>query len=191
MGIIGLSSLACVAGMLYTLACSDALDTILNFFNGLLQLETEIDKAGKKLFFRHKTNCLKNKFQGFIINPKGLSPKIASGIMGNVVCKLIVATVMVTPWALGIGSSIMPCSPPNLLVLLKSSCKSTKDAERCKTVGYYFFKGAKFLIQSSAHIAIWKCMVGVGALVAIHVLVACTCQQTLMEIYHRYENIYV
>jgi len=46
-GLVGLGGLSCVACLLYMLTSSDAVNTCLTFFNGLLQLEKEFDRAGK------------------------------------------------------------------------------------------------------------------------------------------------
>jgi len=46
---VGLSILSCAASSLYILTATDAAHTCLTFFNGLLQLETEFDAAGKTL----------------------------------------------------------------------------------------------------------------------------------------------
>ncbi|CAL8114672.1 unnamed protein product [Orchesella dallaii] len=135
----------------------DRAESSAKFLNGMLDMEAEI---GRK---------------GFVVQEMKI-PKL--------ICEILVHIEAITPIFVGIGSGLMPCSPPNLIVPLNPSCSHTgKKILDSKSI---LSKCIEFILLSTLNGIFWKAALGIGTAWTIHILVGCQSQCLALKKLERY-----
>ncbi|CAL8121119.1 unnamed protein product [Orchesella dallaii] len=122
----------------------DKAETCVQFLNGMLDLETE---------FLNRESEMK-------------IPKL--------LCKMLVHIEAVAPIFTGIGSGLMPCSPPNMIVFFNPSCNYPQNM--LNSPKSLPGKCLEFIILATMNGIFWKAATGCGTTWAFHILVGCKSQ---------------
>ncbi|CAL8145171.1 unnamed protein product [Orchesella dallaii] len=157
---VNLIGIVCATCYLYFNSFTRNDETTTDLLNGFLKLERTFEKDGQL------NNLEKRSFAKFI-------------------CQLFVLTESTIPWLFGIGAGLMPCSQLNLLAVLNPVCSLTSGSESTETRGFLMvlLKGIELLTFGIANGMISKATLGTGILVCVHILAACLCQKSSLEIF--------
>ncbi|CAL8133427.1 unnamed protein product [Orchesella dallaii] len=129
----------------------DRAETCAKFLNGMLDLETKLVTKKEKMG----------------VSQVDIRPT-------RVLCKILVLIEAVTPIFTGIGSGLMPCSPPNLVVPFNPNCVAIQNEQKdTKSISN---KCIEFIALATLNGIFFKAIAGCATALAIHVLVGCKSQ---------------
>ncbi|ODM89042.1 SID1 transmembrane family member 2, partial [Orchesella cincta] len=115
------------------------------------------------------------------LEEKGMLQGFVKTGYGKQMCQLFLLTAVGTPWILGIGAALNPCSPTNLLVPFLYSCGNQAKLEETD----WIWKLLKFIGIFVPNAIFWKVTLVAGDLICVHILVGVISQTTLMKVMMR------
>ncbi|CAL8068500.1 unnamed protein product [Orchesella dallaii] len=155
LGTISLTGLTVASWLLWFVSVKAKV--CVQFLNGLLEMENQLEQK-----------------QLLRISDKGS--------YGGLMCGLLLLTDIITPWFLGIGAGLNPCSPPNLLVPFFQSRGSSDSQFHISIITKLtWITLTEFLAVSFINGIFWKAITESGDLSCVHVLVGCICQSTILK----------